>query len=128
MAEQTANVRKNEKVGQVVSTKMQKTIVVEVTRRVPHPLYKRIVTKRKKFYAHDEQESAKTGDVVRILEHRPMSKLKRWILGDVVRRAVQVGVDPSQIDPPAEAGKATRAKTDAGRKPGAGAARKKKKK
>ena len=99
MAE-TANVRKNEKVGQVVSTKMQKTIVVEVIRRVPHPIYKRIVTKRKKFYAHDENETAKTGDVVRILEHRPMSKMKRWILGDVVRRAVQVGVDPSQIDAP----------------------------
>jgi small subunit ribosomal protein S17 len=103
MAEATANVRKNEKVGQVVSTKMQKTIVVEVTRRVPHPIYKRIVTKRRKFYAHDENETAKTGDVVRILEHRPMSRLKRWILGDVVRRAVQVGVDPSQIDAPAVA-------------------------
>jgi small subunit ribosomal protein S17 len=97
MAEQS-NVRRNEKVGQVVSTKMQKTIVVEVIRRVPHPLYKRIVTKRKKFYAHDEQESAKTGDVVRIVEHRPMSKLKRWILGDVVRRAIQVGVDHSQLE------------------------------
>jgi small subunit ribosomal protein S17 len=100
MAEQ-ANVRKNEKIGQVVSTKMQKTIVVEVTRRVPHPIYKRIVTRRRKFYAHDENETAKTGDVVRILEHRPMSRLKRWILGDVIRRAVQVGVDPSQIDAPA---------------------------
>ena len=52
---------KNEKIGEVVSTKMSKTIVVEVTRRVPHPLYKRIVTKRKKFYAHDEQETAKVG-------------------------------------------------------------------
>lgn len=102
MAEQTVNTHKNEKVGQVVSTKMQKTIVVEVTRRVPHPLYKRIVTKRKKFYAHDEQESAKTGDIVRILEHRPMSKLKRWILGDVVRRVVQVGVEPSALDLQAE--------------------------
>lgn len=102
MAEQ-ANVRKNEKVGQVVSTKMQKTIVVEVIRRVPHPLYKRIVTKRKKFYAHDETENAKTGDVVRIIEHRPMSKLKRWTLGEVLRRAVQVGVDPSQLEQ-AEAG------------------------
>lgn len=99
---QTESTHKNEKVGQVVSTKMQKTIVVEVIRRVPHPLYKRIVTKKKKFYAHDEQETAKNGDVVRIVEHRPMSKLKRWALGEVVRRAVQVGVDPSQIDPPAE--------------------------
>jgi len=109
MAE-TANVRKNEKVGHVVSTKMTKTIVVEVTRKVPHPLYKRIVTKRKKFYAHDENETARTGDVVRILEHRPMSKLKRWILGDIVRRAVQVGVEPSQVDPQAEAATGARAK------------------
>ena len=109
MAE-TANVKKNEKVGHVVSTKMTKTIVVEVTRKVPHPLYKRIVTKRKKFYAHDEEQTARTGDVVRILEHRPMSKMKRWILGDVVRRAVQVGVEPSQIDPQAEASTGARAK------------------
>ena len=91
MAEQ-ANVRKNEKVGLVVSTKMAKTIVVEVTRRVPHPLYKRIVTKRKKFYAHDEQGLAKLGDTVRIIEHRPLSKLKRWALGDVIRKAVDTAV------------------------------------
>jgi small subunit ribosomal protein S17 len=96
--EQAVNVKKNEKIGHVVSTKMQKTIVVEVIRKVPHPLYKRIVTRKKKFYAHDEAETAKNGDVVRIIEHRPMSKLKRWILGDVMRRAVQVGVEPSQLD------------------------------
>jgi small subunit ribosomal protein S17 len=92
MAEkQTAVHRKNEKIGEVVSTKMAKTIVVEVTRRVQHPLYKRIVTKRKKFYAHDEQQTAKPGDTVRIIEARPLSRLKRWELGDVLRRAVQVG-------------------------------------
>lgn len=84
---------KNQKVGEVVSTKMMKTIVVQVTRRVPHPLYKRVVTKRKKFYAHDEQETAKLGDVVRIIESRPLSKLKRWALSEVVRRAVQVTVE-----------------------------------
>src|ERR1700761_9352319 len=84
---------KNEKLGEVVSTKMAKTIVVEVTRRVPHPVYKRIVNKRKKFYAHDEQQSAQVGDVVRIVECRPVSRLKRWELGSVVRRAVQVAVD-----------------------------------
>ena len=89
---------KNEKVGQVVSTKMAKTIVVEVSRRVPHPLYKRIVAKRKKFYAHDEQESAKQGDVVRIVECRPLSKLKRWQLAEVVRRAAQVGAQPAELD------------------------------
>jgi len=89
MAEQTPNPGNKpgqEKVGEVTSTKMAKTIVVEVTRRVPHPMYKRIVTKKKKFYAHDEEQSAKVGDVVRILEHRPLSKLKRWKLGEVIRR------------------------------------------
>src|ERR671921_1340197 len=103
MADQQSNVRKNEKVGTVVSTKMAKTIVVEVTRRVPHPVYKRIVNRRKKFYAHDEESTAKLGDTVRIIEHRPLSKLKRWALGDVIRRAVQVSVLPEQVEPTAEA-------------------------
>ena len=58
---------------------------------MPHPLYKRIIKKRKKFYAHDEQGAAKLGDVVRIVECRPLSKLKRWTLAEVVRRAAQVG-------------------------------------
>ena len=88
---------KNEKVGSVVSAKMTKTIVVEVTRRVPHPLYKRIVSKRKKFYAHDEKGEAKMGDVVRIVECRPLSKLKRWQLKEIVRRAVQVTTDLKAI-------------------------------
>ena len=90
---------KNEKIGQVVSTKMQKTIVVEVSRRVPHPLYKRIIGKRKKFYAHDEQGTAKPGDMVRIVECRPLSKLKRWTLAEVIRRAAQVGAEPAELDP-----------------------------
>ena len=85
-----------EKMGLVTSTKMQKTIVVEVSRRVAHPLYRRIVKKRKKFYAHDEQGLAKVGDLVRIIEHRPLSKLKRWALAEGVRAAVQVGVTPSK--------------------------------
>ncbi|MGH9559342.1 MAG: 30S ribosomal protein S17 [Bryobacteraceae bacterium] len=96
MAETTGNV-KNEKVGAVVSSRMAKTIVVEVTRRVPHPVYKRIVTKRRKFYAHDEENTAKVGDVVRIVECRPMSRLKRWKLGEVIRKAVQVTTDLSSI-------------------------------
>jgi small subunit ribosomal protein S17 len=94
MAEQNtakAPGRKNEKVGQVVSTKMAKTIVVQVERRVAHPFYKRIVTRRKKFYAHDEKGEAKLGDVVRIVESRPLSRVKRWRLGDIVRRAPVVG-------------------------------------
>jgi small subunit ribosomal protein S17 len=89
---------KNEKVGEVVSTKMTKTIIVQVSRRVPHPLYKRIITKRKKFYAHDEEGRANLGDVVRIIECRPLSKLKRWRLGEVVRRAAQVAVQPADLD------------------------------
>jgi len=89
---------KNEKIGMVVSTAMQKTIVVEVSRRVPHPLYKRIIGKRKKFYAHDEEGRAKKGDVVRIIECRPLSKLKRWRLADIVRRAAQVGAQPAELD------------------------------
>ncbi|MEO7143578.1 MAG: 30S ribosomal protein S17 [Bryobacteraceae bacterium] len=94
---------KAEKTGEVLSNKMQKTIVVEVTRRVQHPVYKRIITKRKKFYAHDEKSEAKIGDVVRIVECRPMSKLKRWRLGGIVRKAVQVGVEPAALDLPDDA-------------------------
>jgi small subunit ribosomal protein S17 len=83
----TVGARRNEKVGQVVSTKMQKTIVVEVEMRKAHPKYKRIVRTTKKFYAHDEQSSARLGDVVRIRETRPLSKLKRWALEEIVRRS-----------------------------------------
>jgi small subunit ribosomal protein S17 len=89
---------KNEKIGQVVSAKMQKTIVVEVTRRVSHPVYKRTINKRSKFYAHDENQSAQIGDVVKIVECRPLSKLKRWRLGEVIRKAVQVAVAPEAVD------------------------------
>jgi small subunit ribosomal protein S17 len=81
-----------EKTGEVVSTKMAKTIIVVVTRKVPHPLYKRIVTKRKKFYAHDEAGDAHLGDIVRIVESRPLSKLKRWTLGEVIRRSAEATV------------------------------------
>ena len=97
MSEQV-NKTKNEKVGEVVSTKMAKTIVVEVSRRVSHPFYKRVVSRRKKFYAHDEEGTAKTGDVVRIIECRPLSKTKRWRLAEVIRRAAQVGAQPSDLD------------------------------
>ena len=96
MAETTQS-NKNEKVGSVLSSKMAKTIVVEVIRRVPHPVYKRIISKRRKFYAHDEQGEAKVGDVVRIVECRPLSKLKRWQLKEILRKAVQVTTDLSAI-------------------------------
>ncbi len=99
MADQSAK-RKNEKVGKVVSTKMQKTIVVEVSRRVPHRLYKKIVSRRKRFYAHDEQSTARVGDVVRIIESRPLSRLKRWALAEVLRRAALVGVEDTATSEP----------------------------
>jgi small subunit ribosomal protein S17 len=82
--------RRKELIGQVVSTKMQKTIVVEVTRKKSHPLYARVISRSKKFYAHDEQNQARVGDYVRITETRPLSKLKRWQLADVVQRAALV--------------------------------------
>ena len=92
MADQTKP-NKQEKSGEVVSTKMAKTIVVSVTRRTQHPMYKRIVSSRKKFYAHDETGLAHLGDVVRIVEIRPMSKLKRWSLAEVIRKNAAAGVD-----------------------------------
>ena len=82
-----ATERRNEKVGHVVSTKMQKTIVVEVEMRKAHPKYKRVMKTNKKFYAHDEQNTARVGDVVRIRETRPLSKLKRWNLEEIIRRS-----------------------------------------
>lgn len=79
-----ATVRKT-RVGKVVSDKMNKTIVVEVERRVPHPQFKKIIRRTSKFYAHDEQELAKIGDRVLISETRPLSKLKRWNLEEVLK-------------------------------------------
>jgi small subunit ribosomal protein S17 len=75
------------KIGEVVSTKMAKTIVVEVTMKKSHPLYRRVIAKRKKFYAHDENNTAHVGDFVEIEESRPLSRLKRWTLKNVVQRA-----------------------------------------
>ncbi len=73
--------------GEVVSNRMHKTIVVEVVRKRAHPFYGRVISKHKKFYAHDEKNEAHTGDLVRLEETRPLSKLKRWRLKEVVRRA-----------------------------------------
>ncbi len=73
------------RVGVVVSTKMTKTIVVEYVARVPHPVFKKIVKRSKKYYAHDEKEIAKEGDTVRIRETRPLSALKRWELVEVIK-------------------------------------------
>ena len=89
--------RRNEKVGQVVSTKMEKTIVVEVEMRKAHPKYKRVMKSNKKFYAHDELNSARVGDVVRIREARPLSKLKRWSLEEIVRRSSLSQLDEKSL-------------------------------
>jgi small subunit ribosomal protein S17 len=79
--------RRATKIGQVVSTKMAKTIVVEVGMRKSHTLYRRVISKAKKFYAHDETGVARVGDFVEIEETRPTSKLKRWRLKNVLQRA-----------------------------------------
>jgi small subunit ribosomal protein S17 len=72
--------------GKVVSDKMDKTVVVEVTRLVQHPLYKKTVKYRKKFMAHDEENRCKVGDIVSIIESRPLSKRKRWVVIDILKK------------------------------------------
>jgi small subunit ribosomal protein S17 len=93
MAEEIKNVeargKRKERVGEVMSNKMAKTIVVRVQRRFQHLKFKKVVTAYKKFYAHDEKGEAKPGDQVRIVETRPMSKLKRWQLVEVVKRGTE---------------------------------------
>ena len=84
-----AGVRNSRKtrVGLVVSDKMQKTVVVAIERRMPHPVYGKMVTRTRRLKAHDEQNEEKTGDTVRIMETRPLSKDKRWRLVEIVERA-----------------------------------------
>jgi small subunit ribosomal protein S17 len=81
---------RNTKIGRVVSTKMAKTIIVETTKQRAHALYKRVITRSKRFYAHDEEGKARLGDFVEIEETRPMSKLKRWRLKNIIQRAAIV--------------------------------------
>ena len=78
--------KRKEIIGKVISSRMQKTIVVQVVRKKSHPFYGRVVSKAKKFYAHDEKNEAHAGDVVRLEETRPLSKLKRWRLKEVIQR------------------------------------------
>lgn len=75
------------RVGMVVSDKMQKTVVVSIERRVQHPVYGKMVRRTKKLKAHDEENQAKTGDTVRIMETRPLSKDKRWRVVEIIERA-----------------------------------------
>src|SRR5579864_737579 len=88
--------RRTTKIGRVVSTKMSKTIVVEVSMRKSHSLYRRVVKKSKKFYAHDEKSTARVGDFVEIEETRPMSKLKRWKLKNILQKAKLVAGEEAQ--------------------------------
>jgi small subunit ribosomal protein S17 len=93
MSEQTATTTttapsrglRKERVGQVVSTKMSKTAVIETTTRVPHAKFGKIIKQVKRFYAHDEEGKAQVGDTVRIAETRPLSKLKRWRLVEIIK-------------------------------------------
>ena len=87
MSEVTERNLRKTRVGIVVSDKMEKTITVEIRERVKHPLYGKIVNRTKKFKAHDENNEAGIGDTVRIMETRPMSKMKRWRLIEIVERA-----------------------------------------
>ena len=84
--------QRKERLGKVLSNKMTKTIVVQVERRFPHPQYKKVITAYTQFYAHDEKNEAKVGDLVEITETRPLSKLKRWRLTKVVERAEEAPV------------------------------------
>lgn len=75
------------KVGRVVSVAPKKTVVVLVEKRMQHPVYKKYITKKKKFYAHDEKEEASLGDLIRIVSTRPLSKLKRWRIDKIIDKA-----------------------------------------
>jgi small subunit ribosomal protein S17 len=85
-----ARPQKTEKVGRVVSDKMDKTVVVSVDSVRRHPLYHKRITRSKKFLAHDESNACKPGDLVRIEEIRPMSKRKRWIVREIVEQGIQI--------------------------------------
>ena len=84
--------RRTTKVGVVVGNKMKKTVTVLVERQVRHPLYKKIVKRRKKFLVHDEYEKCQVGDLVKIVETRPLSKRKRWRVKEIV------GLSPSETE------------------------------
>jgi small subunit ribosomal protein S17 len=75
------------RIGQVVSSKMDKTVVIKTSRRFPHPLYKRIITRTAKLVAHDESNECREGDVVKVMSIRPMSKTKRWRVAEILEKA-----------------------------------------
>ena len=85
--------RRKRLVGRVVSDKMQKTVVVQVERTKRHPLYGKVIKVRKKFYAHDENNECRVGDLVRIVESRPLSRLKRWVVEEILERSERPEVE-----------------------------------
>jgi small subunit ribosomal protein S17 len=91
---------RKKRVGHVVSNKMDKTAVVLVETRRPHRLYKRIIKQKSKFMAHDEKNECQIGDVVQIMEHRPLSKEKRWIVTEIITRKEVVEVPETEIELP----------------------------
>jgi len=95
----TAVRRRSSEVGRVVARTGNKTIVVEVTRRVQDPLYERYVNRRRKFHTHDEKNECQVGDWVRIVESRPLSRQKRWRLQSIIARAA---APPEAAEPPTE--------------------------
>ncbi len=87
MAEAETRGRRKTRVGEVVKDRADKTVIVRVSRRVPHPLYGKVVRRSTQFAAHDEANDAHIGDIVRIVETKPISKTKRWRVAEIVERA-----------------------------------------
>jgi small subunit ribosomal protein S17 len=83
---------RKERTGEVIANRMAKTIIVRVERRYPHPKFQKVITRYKKFYAHDEKGEARLGDRVRIVETRPLSKTKRWRLVEILVRNTETAV------------------------------------
>lgn len=97
-----AEERRKRLIGQVVSDKMAKTVVVSVSQTRQHPLYGKTIRVSKRYKAHDENNACKTGDQVRIVESRPISKDKHWVVEEIVRRAEQIDTTPLEGDKPVE--------------------------
>ena len=106
--------RRKTRVGTVVSDKMDKTVVVVYEWSQPHPIYRKAVRRRTKFYAHDERNDCKLGDTVRIVESRPRSKTKRWRVAEILSSVEIAEVQPEQIQVDADILSAAAATTDAG--------------
>ena len=85
-----ADINKKQLIGKVLESKMNKTAVIQVDRRGPHPIYKKYVTQSKKYYVHDPENKCKAGDTISIIECHPKSKLKRWRLNQILHKAIEV--------------------------------------